>query len=217
MDSFMYLNVNLSLSYSFKLFINVSCLVCDAMRCDGIVFMWVPSLILVNKGSLPTGLVFSSFMLSMSLGGMLFSLLLPVFPGGAEGLCTLIYLVAALAMLVPVYFFDFWSVFVAFLVLEAMVGMFNSCGGMLRSRYYPEQIQSSVMSVFRLPLNLLVVLGTSLANRAHDESALKSVFLVIVGMHGLAMLLQLILTVLYSVEHVSNDAASTVEGKSKRE
>lgn len=48
--------------------------------------MWVPSLIKVNgTTSLPTGLVFSSFMLAMTFGGMLFSLLLPVFPGGAEG------------------------------------------------------------------------------------------------------------------------------------
>ena len=44
--------------------------------------MWVPSLLAVNPGSeaLPTGLVFSAFMLSMTLGGMLFGLLLPVFP-----------------------------------------------------------------------------------------------------------------------------------------
>ena len=50
------------------------------------VFMWVPSLIKVNgTQSLPTGLVFSSFMLAMTFGGMLFGLLLPVFPGGAEG------------------------------------------------------------------------------------------------------------------------------------
>ena len=38
-----------------------------------------------GSDSLPTGLVFSSFMLSMTFGGMLFSLLLPIFPGGAEG------------------------------------------------------------------------------------------------------------------------------------
>ena len=120
---------------------------------------------------------------------MLFGLLLPIFPGGAEGLCVFVYVVAAMAMLVPVFQFEFWSVFrweqvaietffrsthyqptpinplqsisplnssyqpiywtpvSAFLVLEMMVGMFNSCGATLRSRYYPEGLQSSIMTV----------------------------------------------------------------------
>ena len=57
-----------------------------------LVFMWVPSLIKVNgTESLPTGLVFSSFMLAMTFGGMLFSLLLPIFPGGAEGSAVIQY------------------------------------------------------------------------------------------------------------------------------
>lgn len=158
--------------------------------------MWVPSLLAVSSevgGSLPTGLVFSSFMLSMTLGGMLFSLLLPVFPGGAEGLCVLVYMVAALAMAVPLVRFEFWPVVVAFLVLEAMVGMFNSCGATLRARYYPEGLQSSIMSVFRLPLNLIVVVGTRLTNNANSVSALQFVFGVVVAMHLTAMLLQVAL------------------------
>ena len=160
------------------------------------VFMWVPSLLAVSSevgGVLPTGLVFSSFMLSMTLGGMLFSLLLPVFPGGAEGLCVLVYFVAALAMAVPLWRFEFWYVVVAFLVLEAMVGMFNSCGATLRSRYYPEGLQSSIMSVFRLPLNLIVVIGTRLTNNANSVPALQFVFGAVVCMHLVAMLLQVAL------------------------
>lgn len=105
------------------------------------------------------GLVFSAFMLAMTLGGMLFGILLPIFPRGVEGLCILVYFLAACSMAVPIICFDFWYVLVAFLLLEAMVGMFNSCGGTLRSIYYPEGLQSSIMSVFRLPLNMIVVIG----------------------------------------------------------
>lgn len=83
--------------------------------------------------------------------------------------------------------------FISFLVLEAMVGMFNSCGAILRSRYYPEELQSSIMSVFRLPLNLLVVLGTKLTDKANTISSLKFVFGVIVIMHMIAFLLQIAL------------------------
>ncbi len=156
--------------------------------------MWVPSLLAVNTGAaLPTGLVFSAFMLSMTLGGMLFGILLPVFPGGAEGLCVFVYATSALSMLVPVFRFDFWSILIAFLALESMLGMFNSCGATLRSRYYPEGLQSSIMSVFRLPLNLLVVLGTLLSNKANDVESLKYVFGIVVGMHVVATLLQVAL------------------------
>lgn len=161
------------------------------------VFMWVPSMLEVTKlasmGSLPTGLVFSCFMLAMTLGGMLFSIILPVFPFGAEGLCVFVYAMAAGAMLVPIYDFTFWSVFISFLVFEAIVGMFNSCGATLRSKYYPEDFQSSIMSVFRLPLNLLVVAGTKLTDKADSIESLQFVFGVIAAMHGIALLLQVAL------------------------
>jgi MFS family permease len=151
--------------------------------------------------SLPTGLVFASFMLSMSIGGMLFGLLLPYTPGGAETLCVLVYLISAIAMTIPILKFSFWWVYISFLILEAMVGMFNSCGATLRSRYYPENVQSTIMSIFRLPLNLLVVFGTILSDRAKNVTDLKFVFAVVVGMHLISMGLQLLLTI-YCVNSV---------------
>lgn len=54
-------------------------------------------------------------------------------------------------------------------------------------------MQSSVMSVFRLPLNLLVVVGTKLTDKADSPSALQAVFAVLVGMHSIAFILQLLL------------------------
>jgi hypothetical protein len=158
-----------------------------------VVFMWVPALILANGGNaIPTGLVFSAFMLSMTLGGILSSLLLPIFPKQSEGMSIFIYGVSALSMLIPMYSFQFSSILFAFLVLEAMVGMFNSCSGLLRSQYYPEGIQSSIMSLFRFPLNLLVVLGTTLANQStNSQESLLFVFKVIVGMFVVATILQI--------------------------
>ena len=155
------------------------------------VFLWVPTLLIVGtpSGKLPTGLVFSCFMLAMTIGGKLFTLLLPIFPGEAEGLCTLVYVLAGMAMVVPVFKFEFWPIFLSFLVLEGSLGIFNSCGGTLRSRYFPGAMQSSIMSVFRLPLNLLVVAGTKLSSVASNNIFdLKFVFMVIVGMHCTALM-----------------------------
>ena len=133
------------------------------------VFLWVPTLLTVNTGSLPTGLVFSCFMLALTIGGKLFSLLLGIFPGGAEGLSVFVYILAACAMLIPIYSYEFWSILIGFLVFESAVGIFNSCSGTLRSKYYPDAMQSSIMSVFRLPLNLLVVGGTRLSAIASTD------------------------------------------------
>lgn len=168
---------------------------------------------LMQGGLLPTGLVFSAFMLSMTAGGMLFGLLLPIFPGGAVALCALVFACSACAMLVPIFCFEFWWVFSAFLVLEFMLGMFNSCGATLRSIYFPEGLQSSIMSIFRLPLNLLVVLGTLLTNSANGIDSLRTVFCVVVGMHVTAFVLQLCIT-MYPVPPTERDSTSI--GKQKK-
>merc|ERR1712146_504157 len=100
-------------------------------------------------------------------------------------------------MCVPI-FADFasWPVFISFLVLEATVGMFGASGGILRSKYYPGKIQSSVMSVFRVILNALVVLGTYLTSFAgSDTKLLKYVYAVVVLMHVVAFSLQMVLQV----------------------
>jgi len=155
------------------------------------VFCWVPALQAVaGDESIPTGIVFSSFMLALTLGGQLSSLLGLWFTGTGTGTSTLAYLVAMLCMCVPIVKFEFHPVFAAFLVLEAMVGVFNSSGAVLRSVYYPEDMQSSIITFFRLPLNLLVVLGTTAANRAgSDIASLKNVFALMAGMMGVSLAL----------------------------
>ena len=156
--------------------------------------MWVPSLLSAGDGVLPTGLIFSCFMISMTIGGIVFSLVLSHFTVDAEFLCVLVYVVSAFTMLIPAFTFQFWPVFISFLLLECMLGMFNSCGAQLRSRYYPDNLQSSIISVFRLPLNLLVVLGTKLSERASsDIPALQRVFGVVAAMHTIALILQVLL------------------------
>lgn len=157
--------------------------------------MWVPTLLELIQGvhesdSLPTGLVFSSFMLSMSAGGLLFSLLHHYVPGGSLTLCLLVYFLSAVSMTIPIYSFEFWIVFISFLFLEGLLGIFNSCGATLRSIYYPENVQSSVMSIFRFPLNALVVIGTLLTNNAKNRQEIQQVYYFVVGMHLLAFLFQ---------------------------
>ena len=46
----------------------------------------------------------------------------------------------------------------AFLVFEAMVGIFWPSMMKMRSQYVPEEVRSTVMNFFRIPLNLFVCL-----------------------------------------------------------
>merc|ERR1711953_1659766 len=74
------------------------------------------------------------------------------------------FLVGALALTVPVYFSGLFPIFGAFLVFETCVGIFQPCGGVLRSKVIPDKLQGSVMNMFRIPLNSLVVIGTLLTD-----------------------------------------------------
>jgi hypothetical protein len=179
------------------------------------VFMWVPSLIQSTSGSIPTGLIFSCFMLSMTIGGILFSILLQ-FSFSSETLCLFVYIVSAIAMLVPVITFEFWPVFISFLVLETMLGMFNSCGAQLRSKFYPDNLQSSIMSVFRVPLNLLVVFGTKLSEKASDVISLQTVFKMVALMHVLAFIMHCFIFKKYFQVEASEDGKISSGLKKKR-
>ncbi|CAE8694307.1 unnamed protein product [Polarella glacialis] len=129
------------------------------------VFMWVPTMMGALKGRpLPTGLVFSSFMTCMSLGGLLFSPSMLLGVASAEKLAVGVFLVAAAALTVPVFSTSLWPVLLSFIVFETCVGIFFPCLGLLRSKVIPDSIQGSVMNIFRVPLNILVVVGTKLTD-----------------------------------------------------
>lgn len=133
-------------------------------------------------------------MLAMTSGGIFAGLILPLLPRKFNlTLCAVVYALSAFCMFVPIVKFDFWCVFVAFLSLEALLGMFNTVGATLRSVYYPDAMHASIMSVFRLPLNLLVVYGTMLTNSAKDMKGLQSVYTGIACMHLVALVLQCVM------------------------
>lgn len=152
------------------------------------VFMWVPTMFTVLKGSpLPTGLVFSSLMACISLGGLLFSSLLKV-TSVQMGMVS-IFLVGGASLVIPVLSTELVPVLGAFFLFEACVGMFQPAAGFVRSKVIPDAVQGSVMNMFRVPLNLLVVIGTKMT----DLYPASFCFSVIVSWLLLGGLLQLLL------------------------
>lgn len=143
------------------------------------VFMWVPTLLSMDPpGGVPTGCVFSSLMIAITMGGLLF----PVINGfvsklvsnssmkekSSEITATLIYFLASASMGVPALCLSgvtsagicFERVLISFVVVETTVGLFNPVAGTLRSKYVPDNLQGGILNIFRLPLNSVVVAGT---------------------------------------------------------
>jgi MFS family permease len=141
------------------------------------VFMWVPTMLDLNPpGGLPTGAVFSAFMMSITIGGLLFPLLesfmlkFTTAKSQSELTATVIYALASASMFAPALCLKaggissesgcFGLVLVSFVVMEGCVGLFMPVQGTLRSKYVPDSMQGAIMNIFRLPLNAVVVLGT---------------------------------------------------------
>lgn len=151
------------------------------------VFMWVPTMLGVLQGSpLPTGLVFAALTVCISLGGLLFSPSLLLSLASAEKIAVGIFLVGAASLTVPVLNSDLVSVLGSFCVFETCVGAFFPCAGLLRSKVIPDAQQGSVMNIFRVPLNILVVVGTKLT----DLYPAGQVFSIVVSWLLLGALLQ---------------------------
>lgn len=162
------------------------------------VFNWVPTLLSLNPpGGVPTGAVFSALMMAITIGGIFFPILQSFVNNFAsketasEICASIVYLLAALSMFIPVLCVKPSPkcqdmILASFLVVEFCVGLFMPVAGTLRSKYVPDDMQGTILNIFRLPLNIIVVSGTY----ATDHLAASLVFKLISGCFFFAALLQ---------------------------
>lgn len=110
----------------------------------------------VDHDNIPHGWIFASFMVSVMLGSHVFKLLYRL--TYVESLLRPVFGIAALSLTTPIVFSKNQPlVFVGFLVFEFCVGVFWPAMGVLRSKYVPESARATVMNIFRVPLNLIVI------------------------------------------------------------
>ncbi|KAF8644904.1 hypothetical protein AX16_008187 [Volvariella volvacea WC 439] len=138
------------------------------------VFIWVPSLQEAATSSPPLGYVFSSFMICMMLGSILYTaistLLLPIkSTNSAESsaaslslhakLSSFVCALSAFALASSVSSMDEKVRFWAFCAFEACVGMYYPVQGMLRGTLISNEHRATLSSLFRVPLNTFVVVS----------------------------------------------------------
>lgn len=161
------------------------------------VFEWTPALAKSAKAAqvadVPHGWVFASFMTAVMAGSTLFSYLMRQ-GYKVERFSIGLFLVAAVALGIPVVTQDLWYRMAAFLLFEACVGMFWPCLGTMRSCYVPEEVRATLMNFFRIPLNIIVVV---VLYQERDE---RVVFWVCCGLLVMAGLCQ------YELKNLTIDA-----------
>ena len=177
------------------------------------VFMWVPTLLSMDPpGGVPTGCVFSSLMIAITMGGLLFpvvnnfvaNLVSKSSPSikekSSELTATFVYCLAGLSMAVPALCLSgvssaticFERVLASFVIVEMTVGLFNPVAGTLRSKYVPDNLQGGILNIFRLPLNAVVVAGT----HATDIYPPYQVFMLVSALFFAAAIIQFSMVVI---------------------
>ena len=120
------------------------------------VFLWGPILESGYDGRLPYGLIFATFMVCIMMGSIAFRWALSK-GFSVERIIMPLLLVSAFAMFIPVFSSSSLT-FLAFNLFEVCCGVYFPTMGSIRSKYVPEETRATVMNIFRVPLNLIVVL-----------------------------------------------------------
>ncbi|KAJ3736755.1 hypothetical protein DFJ43DRAFT_1050641 [Lentinula guzmanii] len=179
------------------------------------VFLWVPSLQEASHSSnispLPLGYIFSAFMISMMLGSLLYTAVtshyLTSSPRSNDSslsvhakLSSLVCAISGLALAASVTSRNERIRFWCFCVFEACVGMYYPVQGMLRGTLISNEHRATLSSLFRVPLNVFVVVSL-LTGVSSARYAVLSASSVMLGFSA-------IMTGLVIVNHADNHSNS---------
>lgn len=120
------------------------------------VFNWTPCLMEPDQPVPPFGHIFTGFMIFCLLGTRVYSYLAKTL--SAEQIGALVMAVS-MACHLTVYLVESVQVrFVAFLAFEACVGLYFPMMGTLKGDIVPEDMRSTIYNLYRLPLNVVVLM-----------------------------------------------------------
>ena len=148
------------------------------------VLQWAPILrnviqsAFTNSVSIPYGKIFSCFMVSCLMGSTLFNVMISKLNFPIEFIIAMLTSVS-MASFASISFIGekagLGSVILAFLIFEVCVGMYFPSIGTLRSKYIPDRHRSTIMSIFGIPLNMIVIAVSLSIKYLGSYGALKCV------------------------------------------
>lgn len=111
----------------------------------------------VEGKDIPHGIIFSLFMCCKMVGSQLFVLGLGEGRYYSEKCLCFVFAASVLCFLVPMFTDSYFGALLAFCMYECGLGLYWPAIAMLRADLVPDDIRSTVASLFRVPLNVLVV------------------------------------------------------------
>eukprot|EP00923_Selenidium_pygospionis_P008048 GHVN01013643.1.p1 GENE.GHVN01013643.1~~GHVN01013643.1.p1 ORF type:complete len:498 (+),score=26.97 GHVN01013643.1:202-1494(+) len=143
------------------------------------VFMWTPSL----PDHINHGLIFACFMTAVIIGSAL-AAEMKTSKFTLEGTLVLMFIGAAFSLLVPVFFpLENSLKLLSFIVFEVCCGIYFPTFYTLRSIIVPDEARATITNIFRIPLNVIVVMVCLFAG----SSQLSSIFLFCVLMQVIGL------------------------------
>lgn len=141
------------------------------------VFNWTPVLMEEGEPDPPFGHIFSGFMIMCMFGSRLYSLASHRFSNERIGLYTLFISAACHAC---VLLTDSVSIrLLGFFVFEMCVGLYFPMMGTMKGQIVPESKRATIYNLYRLPLNVIVVLTLMLQLGASTSFFITSVMLAV--------------------------------------
>ncbi|XP_057290887.1 molybdate-anion transporter-like [Hydractinia symbiolongicarpus] len=138
------------------------------------VFLWTPVLLPANP---PLGIVFSSFMCAIWIGGSIFEYLLKrniksttIISGVVYGVMFANFLASLASANHP------RTSFFLFLITELLCGIYFPAMGRLRSKILPAAQHSAIMNWFRVPLNTIASVVLLVLHDSHSNVGISHMF-----------------------------------------
>lgn len=128
------------------------------------VFLWTPALAGDPAYSLRHGVAFAAFMAAFVSGGQLFRILHTQLKWPSNRLCLLTLLLGATTLSASSLVLDAKPLtYGLFICFEVACGLFHPAFSALRAERLPDDLRTSLMVLFRVPMNLFVIIFLAVA------------------------------------------------------
>lgn len=142
------------------------------------VFIWTPVITVPGVADPPYGLIFTCFMFACMFGSKLYEILSPYAEVSSLLLtATVSAAVAHFMMLQGLPEKRTSFLLTQFILFEICVGLYFPAAGTLKGRVVPESCRATLYNIFRVPLNVIVVLALLFKAEPADTLLLTSTLL----------------------------------------
>lgn len=155
-------------------------------------FVWTPALQTASGQitEIPHGTIFSTFMACTMVGSNIFAILSSTSAIRVETVMKSLFIIGMLLFTTATFSTHVSITYLAFLCFEILCGIYFPGMATVRAPYIPEQSRSCLLTFFRVPLNIIVVVALFEDLGVTSVFALCSVLMIIAAM-SMHMLLRL--------------------------